>query len=327
MSFTTRRTVRIVALAVAAIGLTAIGTYFHYFIALPTEGSGPAGPAVSREAFAKVWTERPVHMLGLGDSITAGYGARPGFSYFQRLGANPMHESPDMDGICLRNVLPNLSVHCPAVSGSTSLQCLEDQLPELSPLPEDTLGLVMLTTGGNDLIHMYGRVPPRECAMYGATLEEARPWIANFEARLNAILDQVSGLFPGGCHIFLANIYDPTDGTGEAGRVGLPVWQDCVEILAEYNSIIKRCAEGRDNVRLIDIHGAFLGHGFTARQFWRDGYRADDPHYWYYANVEDPNERGYDALRRLFLNEIVKVFDESAGQPTRTEPKPTSSGR
>ena len=36
-------------------------------------------------------------------------------------------------------------------------------------------------------------------------------------------------------------------------------------------------------------------------------YRADDPHYWYYANIEDPNERGYDAIRRIFLNEIACV--------------------
>jgi hypothetical protein len=26
---------------------------------------------------------------------------------------------------------------------------------------------------------------------------------------------------------------------------------------------------------------------------------------WYHINVEDPNDRGYDALRRLFLNAIA----------------------
>ncbi len=31
-----------------------------------------------------------------------------------------------------------------------------------------------------------------------------------------------------------------------------------------------------------------------------------DPHYWFYFNLEDPNERGYDAIRRLFLLEMEK---------------------
>ncbi len=30
-------------------------------------------------------------------------------------------------------------------------------------------------------------------------------------------------------------------------------------------------------------------------------------HHWYYTNLEDPNERGYDAIRRLFLIEMAKV--------------------
>ena len=42
-------------------------------------------------------------------------------------------------------------------------------------------------------------------------------------------------------------------------------------------------------------------------QFWRKFYRAEDPHYWYFENLEDPNERGYDAIRRLFLIEMTKV--------------------
>ena len=36
-------------------------------------------------------------------------------------------------------------------------------------------------------------------------------------------------------------------------------------------------------------------------------YDALDPHYWYYANLEDPNERGYDAIRRLFLIQMSEA--------------------
>ena len=65
---------------------------------------------------------------------------------------------------------------------------------------------------------------------------------------------------------------------------------------------------GAENVHLVDIHSEFMGHGIHCLEFWRKTYRADDPHWWYYTNLEDPNPRGHDAIRRLFLQEITKVF-------------------
>jgi hypothetical protein len=37
-----------------------------------------------------------------------------------------------------------------------------------------------------------------------------------------------------------------------------------------------------------------------------------DPHYWYYSNLEDPNERGYDAVRRCFLREMATAATQLA---------------
>jgi hypothetical protein len=54
----------------------------------------------------------------------------------------------------------------------------------------------------------------------------------------------------------------------------------------------------------VPIYRAFLGHGIHCTQFWRSVYCSDDPHYWFYVNLEDPNPRGYDAIRRVFLREI-----------------------
>jgi hypothetical protein len=48
--------------------------------------------------------------------------------------------------------------------------------------------------------------------------------------------------------------------------------------------------------------------GIHCTQFWREHYRRDDPHYWYADNLEDPNIRGYDAIRRVFLLEMAKAF-------------------
>lgn len=279
--------------------------YIELSLARPI-GEGPAGPAVSQEPFQRVWTDRRVLLLGLGDSVTAGLGASsPDRSLFNRLVRNPADEFPAMRGVNLSAVLPNLEYENLAVSGSTSIHHARVILEQLEPQAPDVFGLIVMTTGGNDLIHSYGQRPPREGAMYGASLEQARPWIRNFEERLGAMLDAIQDKFPGGSEVYLADIYDPTDGVGDAPSIYLPHWPDGLAIHAEYNRVIESVAAARTHVHVVPIYQTFLGHGSHCRQFWRATYDADDPHYWFYENIEDPNDRGYDALRRIFLNTIV----------------------
>ena len=183
----------------------AAALFFYQCYVRRSPGSGPAGPPVPRAEFQRVWTERQAVLLGLGDSITAGYGASEGKSYFGRLLKTFDDESPDLRGVCLSAVIPNITSDNRAVSGSTSLDHLERQMKKLAPHPPDVLGIVVMTTGGNDLIHDYGRSPPREGAMYGATLEQARPWIANYEKRLDLMFDMISAAFPGGCRASISS--------------------------------------------------------------------------------------------------------------------------
>lgn len=271
-------------------------------------GAGPVSVRVAREAFASAWTTREVFLVGMGDSVTAGFGASPGHGYFDRIAENPPGEHPDMEGIALSKVLPRMRTTNLAISGSTSLQHEKAQLPRLAKQPADVLGLVVMTTGGNDLIHNYGRTPPVEGAMYGATWEQGQPWIRAFEIRLGRILDRVTEAFPGGCHIFIANIYDPSDGTGDLRAVGMPSWRDGSRLHEAYNRVIDTVAGARPHVHRVDIHRCFLGHGLCCTQFWNPHYDATDPHHWYFENVEDPNDRGYDALRRLFLIEMARAL-------------------
>ena len=295
------------------MGVTLIlGTlgYHHFWWKRPA-GSGPAGPTVNPDRFAHEWTRRPVLFLGLGDSVTAGFGASPGHSYFQRIIANPPDEFGDMRGINLKNVFQNLVATNLAASGSTSIDQIKIQIQQRLPATDsNTLGIIVITTGGNDIIHNYGRTPPREGAMYGATFEQAKPWIANFEKRLDFMVRRIEENFRGGCLIFLANIYDPTDGYGDAHHAGLPRWNDGPKILAAYNQIIRRCPKNHSTVQVVDMRQEFLGHGIHCAKFWAKTYRASDPHYWYHENLEDPNDRGYDAIRRLFLLAIVGVANE-----------------
>jgi lysophospholipase L1-like esterase len=272
-------------------------------------GSGPAGPALSPEAFSKPWSTNQILLVGLGDSVTAGFGARKGYSYFDRLVTNPPDEFGEMSGICLNVVFPNLHFTNMAVSGSTSLEHAEKQVPRLPAVGSNVVGIVVITTGGNDLIHNYGRTPPRDQAMYGAMLDEAKPWIAEFGQRLDSMTAEIEKHFPAGCDIFLADIYDPTDGQGDIQRTGLPAWKDAPEILAAYNDIIHKLAQKDRHIHVINMHDGFLGHGIHCAQFWAKHYDSKDPHYWYYSNLEDPNERGYDALRRMFLIEIQKTLN------------------
>ena len=298
-------------LGLGAAGVIGFVVWFHLFQQRPV-GSGPAGPLVPAAAFSKSWSDRPTLLIGFGDSVTAGFGATKNHSYFDRLVRNPENEFSEMRGISLSAVFRNLKATNLAVSGSTSLQHVKLQASKLARQPPDVQGIVVLTTGGNDIIHNYGKTPPREGAMYGATLEQAKPWLENFAKRLDEILLKFQETFPGGCDVFLADIYDPTDGLGDADKAGLPAWKDCTAILAAYNWIIHDAAVKHPFVHLVNIHDPFLGHGIHATQFWRATYQGRDPHYWYHVNLEDPNDRGYDALRRLFLIEMAEVFSQRA---------------
>ncbi|PQO35699.1 hypothetical protein C5Y96_08575 [Blastopirellula marina] len=307
---------RLTVLCVSGVlAITCAVFYVQYFMLRPI-GSGPAGPEVADEPFSEIWSDRKVMLVGIGDSITAGLGAdSPDHTFFQRLVENPSDEFPDMQGKSLSIILPGLIAENLAISGSTSkdhLRVIEDRLLPHEP---DVFGLVVITSGGNDLIHSYGRRPPKECAMYGATLAEAEPWIASFRIRLSDMLDKITASFPGGCEIYLADIYDPTDGVGDAPSVYLPHWPDALAIHERYNEVILDCIDARPNVYHVPLHETFMGHGSHATQFWRSTYVTDDPNYWFYENIEDPNDRGYDAIRRVFLNKIIDHSSLHASAP------------
>ena len=318
------RSGRIALLITAGLVVVTLAVGWNYFVYARPVGSGPAGATVDRGEFKSVWSTRQVVLLGLGDSVTQGLGASPGKSYFQRLVTNPADEFDDLRDINLQRVLPNLEPRNISISGMTSIECVDYQLPKLEPYPEDIFGAVVITVGGNDVVHNYGRTPPREGAMYGATLDQLGDWPLNFDERLEAIATRVRETFPGGCHIFIADIYDPTDGDSDTQYAGLPAWPDGSAVLNRWNDVLRAFAVRHEDITLIEMRKAFLGHGIHCVQFWHHAYRADDPTYWYWDNLEDPNDRGYDAIRRLFLNAIARDLprrlNEEARSKTSEEP-------
>lgn len=273
-------------------------------------GTGPAGPAVPREPFQRVWSDERIVLAGLGDSITKGYGAPAGKGYFDLLRENDDAHWPDMKGCDLENVFGRLEAYNYSQNYTVSREHIEKQLPLVPGWGPDVKGIVVITSGGNDLIHNYGRTEPKDGAMYGCTYEQGLIWIENIKQRLQKLLERVMEKFPGGCEIFLANIYDPTDGVGDPYIVGFPRWPDCVKVLGLTNRKIAQLCDSYENVHLVDIHSEFLGHGIHCTEFWRRNYHKDDPGHWYDRNLEDPNPRGYDAIRRLFLIKMIETLPE-----------------
>ncbi len=276
----------------------------------PSIGSGQAGPDVPSEPFEKIWTEQKVVLIGIGDSITNGFGAPRELRYFELLQTNINENYPDMENKDLKTVLPNLTAYNYSEDYTVTQEHLERQLPRVKKFGQDVFGIIVITSGGNDLIHDYGRTPPRDGAMYGCTYKQGVLWTENAKQRIRKLLDGLIEKFPGGCEIFLANIYDPTDGASDPENAGLPRWPDGSKVLGSMNEKIAELCTEYENVHLIDIHSPFLGHGVHCRDFWLKHYHKDDPHYWYYANLEDPNPRGYDAIRRLYLLKMIEVLPE-----------------
>jgi len=292
--------------------------YRHYHAPM---GSGPAGPPVPAAPFERPWSEGDVLLVGMGDSVVTGFGAPKGYGFFALLADSPDGDSPDMRGKTLRRAFPHLSVLNLANNSSSSGDHLRSQLGLLSKRPASVRGIVVLSTGGIDLIHDYGASPPRDEALYGATWEVGQELAGRFRARLERLLDEISARFPGGSDIFIATIFDPTDGVGDIERADpllrlikpLPPWPDGLRIHAAFNEHIRAAARARPNVHVVDVHGTLLGHGLHCRDAGNPHHHPDDPTTWLFFNVEDPNTRGYDAIRRVFLLGMIDAMGPKGG--------------
>ncbi|MCA9032408.1 MAG: SGNH/GDSL hydrolase family protein, partial [Planctomycetaceae bacterium] len=136
-SLSRKRVVLWLTLSVCSVGgaLLYLEFWYHHPV-----GSGPAGPEVDAASFSTVWSERPVVLLGLGDSITDGYGASPGKSYFNLLLKPASTDTPSLQHCYLPVVLPNIKGQNDAISGTTSLELVDVTLPRLEPFPPDVYG-------------------------------------------------------------------------------------------------------------------------------------------------------------------------------------------
>ncbi len=224
--------------------------------------------------------------VALGDSISIDlYAGGPGRGGASLLARNRDDDFPDWRGRDLAATRPELGFALLATDGGTTGSLLDHQLPRLEgsgALPR----VVTLTVGGNDVLGAYGDT------------RRALEIVGLVRGRVERALDRLGALVRPGDPIIVGTVYDPSDGTAEAWRVGLPPWDDVVDVLAELNAALRAVAAARGAV-VADIHGAFLGHGLRAGDPAQAAARPEDRALWY-CNIIEPNAWGADAVRAAF---------------------------
>jgi lysophospholipase L1-like esterase len=224
--------------------------------------------------------------VALGDSISiddyAGGTGRGGASLLFR---NRDDDFPEWRGRDLLTLAP-ATVFVPlATDGATTRTLLQAQLPRLRALPGRPT-LVTLTVGGNDLLSAYGDTVA------------ARAVISSVEAAVDAALGELAGRLAPGGRIVVGTVYDPSDGTGDAARLGLPPWADAVAVIGELNEAL-RGAAARHGAAVADIAGAFLGHGLGAGDPTQRDPRPPHRDLWF-CNLIEPNAWGAGGVRAAF---------------------------
>ncbi|MBI3924927.1 MAG: SGNH/GDSL hydrolase family protein [Armatimonadetes bacterium] len=171
-----------------------------------------------------------------------------------------------------------------ARTGLTTRDLLESSLSQLRPSRDPTL--VVLSGGGNDLL---------ECLLGKVTPEEA---IEGAERNLKRIVGELERRYLR-LTLRIANVYDPTDGTGgvQSGHQRLA---QAGRVLGVLNLRIADLAGDR----LIDCFHHFRGHGARHADPSYEHYCLDDPSGWIMFDIE-PNPRGASEIRRLVWRSLV----------------------
>jgi hypothetical protein len=104
--------------------------------------------------------------------------------------------------------------------------------------------------------------------------------------------------------VLLGTVYDPSDGTGDAGALGLPPWPDAVPVLGELNETLRAVA-AEHGARVADIHGAFLGHGVRAGDPRQPGPWPEQRDLWF-CSVIEPNAWGASSVRAAFWEALQR---------------------
>jgi lysophospholipase L1-like esterase len=222
----------------------------------------------------------------LGDSMSIDqYAGGPGRGAASLLWRNRDDEFPAWTGHDLTAHHPAAQLALLASDGATSTTVAGEQLQQLHRR-ELIPTLATVTMGGNDLLAAYGSSSAGRRA-----IEDVTDIGQRLLASLRALMGPMSP-------IVLATVYDPSDGTGDASRLGLPVWPDALQLLADLNQALRTLAQEHQAL-VADVHGRFLGHGLATGDPTQIQPRPSNRDLWYCGLIE-PNAWGASEIRAAF---------------------------
>ncbi len=225
-----------------------------------------------REASAQPWVsfDNNTRYLALGDSLSAGYGAKPvtqGFVF-------RLYQSGSIDN------LNNLLFCAGAIPNARSSDVLNYQVPQVPRFFKNTgmpyRKVVTLTVGGNDALSVLGP--------YGDIDFPAIPgMLATYGGNLYAILANLTA--SGDVRVFVGNLYDPKLPVPNAGLL--------IDAMNQVTADVVKLFPGK--AVLVDLHSAFHGrNGLLLIE--KHGAAPDEIH---------PTDAGYGVIASAFKDAIV----------------------
>jgi lysophospholipase L1-like esterase len=239
------------------------------------------------------WTHGRVVYAALGDSMLIDdYAGGPGRGAASLLWRNRDRDFPAWAGRDLAARDPTARLALLASDGATSTTVAGEQLGRLRRLGVIPT-LATVTMGGNDLLGAYGDAAAARRAV-GTVVDNGRRLLAGLR-------DLMGPQAP----ILVATVYDPSDGSGDAGRLGLPPWPEALELLAELNRALRALAEEYQAL-VADVHARFLGHGLAAGDPTQPAAHPADRGLWYCGLIE-PNAWGASEIRACFWETLRRA--------------------
>lgn len=249
---------------------------------------GAGGGAGSRQVQQLVIPpqQADVAYVALGDSISIDeYAGGPGRGGASLLFHNRDDDFPAWNGRDFSSAHQGATFRLLASDGATVRTLLDAQLPSMVALGLRP-SLVTVTIGGNDVLTSYG------------DSAAARRTISRVEVGVSRALVALRPLLAAGGRVVLGTVYDPSDGTGDAGRLGLPSWPDAVAIVAELNDTLRRVAQ-QHGAAVAEIAERFRGHGLLAGDPTTADARPAHRDLWLWRVIE-PNAWGASGVREAF---------------------------
>lgn len=243
--------------------------------------------------------DMPARVVFLGDSITAGNGASKNkLDYVHLLQENSddtWSGFTEADFVGAWGAAPEVVDE--SVPGATTASLAYGQLDDVTEVLGDSVSghtAVVVTIAGNDV----------QGILFNP--EDVEETIEGIEENLAVMYDYFGDTerFPDGASIYLANVYEPSDGVGQAEECfgGLNL-TSALASLEAVNAATRAQAEER-GVAWLDMHGHFLGHGYHGDESDNPYYTADDASLWFDADCIHPNDRGHHEIRRLFWHAL-----------------------